>query len=82
MKARIYLRLAKNANGRHPFKVEANTSPWHAPLKKGDEHLPTVAFAIDIVLPDDAFKQAEQVIAEIKIPNDAFDVAGEVKVAR
>jgi hypothetical protein len=40
--------------------------------------LPTIAFAIDVEIPDKAFKQAENVIAEIVIPDGSWEIAAEV----
>lgn len=77
MKTTAYLRVAKMPNGRH--KIVANTRPQHAPVN--DTHgypYPTVAFAVKLEIPDAAFRQAERVIAEINIPDDAWEVAAEV----
>jgi hypothetical protein len=83
-KATIYLRVARQdgGNGRAPFKVHASTKPRHAPLPDGQGYdLPTVAFGVTIDIPEKAFKQAEHVIAELTLPDDAFEVAADVRIA-
>lgn len=83
-KATIYLRLARQDGryGRGPFKVNAGTKPKHAPLIDAQGHdMPTVAFGITVDIPEAAFKQAEQVIAELTLPDDAFEVAADVQIA-
>ena len=81
MKVTAYLRVAKNtANARKPFKVDASATPNHYPLAGSvGNSLPTIAFAIELDVPDDAFTQAEKVIAEITIPEDAYKIAAEVR---
>lgn len=82
MKVRTYIRVGKRSTGRNAFAIDASHKPSSAPLALGSGHrrkiLPTVAFAIDLDIPDAAFKQAEQVIAEIKIPADQIEIAAEV----
>lgn len=83
MKVRAYLRVAKTGRGsRSPYKIHASSKPDHRPLSSGygrsETVLPTVAFAIDVDIPDKLFKQAEQVIAEITIPEDQAVIAAEV----
>lgn len=81
-KVTAYLRVAKyGGDGRRaPFKVSATARPNHTPLESGTGvPLPTLAFAVVLDIPDSAFKQAEQVIAEIRIPEDALQIAAEVK---
>jgi len=80
MKAKVYLRIAKNPHGRTPFKVAATAKPTYAPLMTGGydaKALPTLAFAVVLDIPEDAFKQAEQVLAEIEIPTDLVAIAAE-----
>lgn len=81
MKATVYLRIAKTRKtGNSPgYKVEARAKPSDAPLSNQDYWLPTVAFAIDLDIPDKKFEEAEQVIAEIRIPEDQVTIAAEVK---
>lgn len=82
MKTRIYLRVAKNPSGRTKAKVQAGAKPSSVPLTDSSGYeLPTVAFAIDVDLPDAAFKQAEQVIAELTIPEGQYRVAADVRLA-
>ena len=73
MKQRIYLRVAKHPNGK--AKVTAGVRPSNEPLSITAGHLPTVAFAINVEIPDEAFRQAERVIAELKISEEAIDIA-------
>jgi len=79
MIARVYLRVAKYSGRNADFKVDARATPNHAPLESGTGvPLPTVAFAVDMDIPEKAFKRAEQVIATIAIPEEALEIAAEV----
>lgn len=80
MKVRTYIRVAKKAPGsRSPhYMLKANVTPSTEPLYSGPEPLPTVSFAIDLDLPDEMFKTAERVIAEIVIPPEAAEIAATV----
>lgn len=73
MKQRIYMRVAKHPNGK--AKVVAGVRPSNEPLSITAGHLPTVAFAINVEIPDEAFRQAERVIAELTISEEAIDIA-------
>lgn len=58
MKARVYLRIAKNDNGR--FSVKATTKPEFAAMVKNkgynsEQALPTILYALDLDIPDNAF---------------------------
>jgi hypothetical protein len=69
MKFKVYMRVAKT-KGPQGFKVIATTRPSTAPLTTGnynDPPLPTIAFAIVLDINPEAFKYAEQVIAELPI---------------
>lgn len=81
MKAKVYLRVAKHPHGRNAsFKVHASTKADARPLTAGsgfsERALPTIAFAVVVNIPDEAFKAAEQVLAEIDVPADLLAVAG------
>ena len=81
MKVRAYVRVGKNsASARKPYRVDASASANHLPLVASTgQTLPTIAFAIDLDIPDEMFNKAEQVIAEIVIPEEAVEIAAEVK---
>lgn len=80
MKIKAYLRVAKNPRGRRPYRVTASQQPNHQPLENSvGDPLPTLSFAVVFDVPENAFKQAEQVIAEITIPESAIEIAAEVK---
>jgi len=86
MKVKIYLRVAKNTGGRTAFKVDARPTPDYRPLNKGqgtytETPLPTAAFAVVLDVPDELFRHAERVLAEIEIPADKAVVAAEVAEA-
>lgn len=76
MRVKTYYRIAQR-KGLKPL-VDARATPTAAPLKDGSTPLPTVAFAIELVIPDAMFKQAEQVIATLTIPESAVQIAAEV----
>ena len=81
MKVVAYLRVAEGPRGP---RVEASTKPNHAPLTTGtgwkEKVLPTVAFALQLDVPDELINQAEQVIAELEIPKEQAQIAADVKV--
>lgn len=82
MKVKVHLRVAKGPRGP---KVEASAKPNYSPIyqdKRGygnREALPTVAFAVTLDIPDSAFKKAEEVVAEINLPEGQLEIAGTVQ---
>lgn len=77
MKVKAYLRVAKMLNGKK--KVTANARPLYSPINDSSGYpYPTIAFAVEFDIPDKAFDQASEVIAQIKIPEERFEVAAEV----
>lgn len=80
MKVRTHLRVAYDKKRRTTSMV-ANVKPSAAPLTNGfKEPLPTVAFALDLEIPDVMFRRAEEVIATLTIPEGAAQIAAEVKL--
>lgn len=81
MKVKAYMRIAKHVGGRKGYAINATRNPSYRPLEgtRGDV-LPTVMFAVEFDIPDKAFKQAEQVIAEITIPESALEIAADVDI--
>lgn len=65
MKKRIYLRIAKYANG---FMVKADKSPIQEPLRSSNytKYRPTVLIALDLDIPDKEF-DAARILLEAKI---------------
>lgn len=77
MKTRVHLRVARDKRGRG--KVVATLKPTDTPLYDGgNDALPTVAFAIDLDVPDVMFSRAAQVIASITIPEEQATIAADV----
>jgi hypothetical protein len=81
MKVKTHLRVAKTKRG---ARVVASSKPSQKPIivDKGyasERVLPTVAFAVVLDVPDEAFKAAEAVLAEIEIPFERTRVAAEVE---
>ena len=73
MKTKIYLRIA-NPTGRGKTTVKASMKPDYSPIEgvknwkqKHGTFYPTVAFAIEIDIPDESFKRAEKVIAQFNL---------------
>lgn len=71
MKIRAYIRVAKNGS---KYLVAAQSKENNQPLHKisygsvgNKEFLPTVAFAVDLNVPDELFAKASRVIAEINV---------------
>lgn len=82
MKVKVYMRLGKRTRRSKygPAVVEAGVKPSLKPLSENNGTiLPTVAFAVELDVPDSAFEQAEKVIAEIEVDEQSFDIAAEVR---
>lgn len=81
MKTRVYLRVARDKRGK--ARVVATVKPNARPLEAGGarplDFLPTVAFAVDLNVPDSMFDQASRVVAELTISEDTADIAAEVR---
>lgn len=71
MKVRAYLRVAKLPGWK--YKIAASGKPDNSPLHKmkgyrGDkEFLPTVAFALDLDIPDEQFNRASRLLGEVVV---------------
>jgi hypothetical protein len=80
LKARAYVRVGRSPSGK--ARMLATLKPSNAPLTDARGHaLPTVAFAIDFAIPDDLFKQAENVLGEIEITGSRSHIAAELKTS-
>lgn len=79
MKVKTHIRVAKNGRtGR--TTVAASTRASVQPLYDSQNRtLPTVAFALVLDVPDELFRQAEKVIAEIEVKGTQAKIAAEVK---
>lgn len=79
MKVKLYMRVAKQRSGFKAAVVtrKASTSPL---FDSNARALPTIAFALELDVPDGMFRQAEQVIAALKVPESAAVIAADVKV--
>lgn len=79
MRTRVYLRVARDKRGK--ARVVATAKPSAMPLVSGTPGaaLPTVAFAIDLNVPDVMFNQASRVVAELTVTETSADIAAEVK---
>jgi len=82
MKIKTYLRVAKTSRG---YKVSAQTKPNHAPLytdSYSKKYLPTVHFAINLDIPNEAFDKASKAIAEINVPEEHLEINAETEYPR
>ena len=81
MKTKIYLKIARGVRG---VKVSASNKPSNAPFAeksyRGDKYFPTVAFAIELDIPDELFKTAEKTIASVVVGLKQANIAAEVFV--
>jgi hypothetical protein len=80
MKYPIYLRVAKT-NSRKGYRVTAGITPNNEPLNSGSyntEWYPTVAFAVNIEIPDELFNQASRIIAELNVAMKEAQVSTEI----
>lgn len=80
MKPRIYLRVAKSNRG---YKVAASTKSNNEPLYtlgyRGEKNfLPTVAYGVDFVIPDEMFSRAVKVIGELNIAAEKITIAANI----
>ena len=72
MKKKLYIRIGESSRG---YIADANFKPNQAPLYKNvykgygnqREYVPTVHFALDVDIPNDAFKEAGEVVGEINL---------------
>ena len=87
MKTKVYLRVA-SSNGKGKVAVRASSKPDYSPIegvkmwkKSHGTFYPTVAFAIELDIPDEAFKKAEQVVARLNLENEQVKV-NEIKVIK
>jgi hypothetical protein len=76
VKVKVYFRIAKTGKG--VYKVRASMKLNTYPVGRTRPN-PTVAFAIVFDIPDDKFKEAEKVIAEIPIGNDKITIPIEIE---
>jgi hypothetical protein len=65
MIVKAYVRVAKGSRGP---KLIATVKPNTTPLEDGNRNpIPTVFFAVQFDVPDESFRRAQQVIAEVKV---------------
>lgn len=81
MKATVYVRVGKADRGsvKGRLYVRAGSKPDYAPLENASGFVPTVAFAIQIDIPESLFRQAERVIAELDVSETTMKVAAEIQ---
>jgi len=70
-RVKVYLRVAKMND---KFHIKASMEP-HSKLI-GNK--PTVAFAVIFDIPDEKFREAEKIIAEIPVRDDSVEIVTEV----
>jgi hypothetical protein len=74
MKQTIYLRVGKHVRGGKP-KVAAGTKPSDRQLAdSAGNPMPTIAFAVDVNIPDEMFRTAQRVVAELDISADNVQI--------
>jgi hypothetical protein len=67
MKCTAYLRVAYNHNGK--ATIAASAKPQTGPLKDSyGDPFPTVCFAVKLDIPASRFREAEQIIATLALP--------------
>jgi type II secretory pathway component GspD/PulD (secretin) len=76
MRVKAFIRVAKTRRG---GRVMASARANHAPIDDSyGQPYPTVSFAVVFVIPDEAFRGAERVIAEIEVPPEQVEINAEV----
>lgn len=80
MKYKIYLRIGRGNRG---YKVSASSHPINDPIKTQsypqNKFIPTVSFAVIFDIPDELFRRAEKVVAELNIKEDEANISGEIQ---
>ena len=76
MKARVYVRIARTQRARDGWKVDASMNPTPRPLVMGNnafgqEDLHTLAFALNLDIPDELLKPATWPTIEVSLPLEA-----------
>lgn len=78
MKTKIYLKVAKSI--RKGMLYKASSKPDYSPIESAKYYnkrgvfLPTVAFAIEIDIPDESFKRAEKVVAQLNLKENDVEI--------
>ena len=76
---KTFLRIAKGKRG---YTVDASNKPKYDAIQSsgyGSEAFPTVSFAVIFNVPDELFKHAERVAAEINLQPDGQPLETEVR---
>jgi len=77
MKAKVHMRVARGSSGKPLITATSRRSDY--PLFDSNNNpLPTVAFSMMLDIPDQAFDRADQVIAEVRIPEDQLEIVAQV----
>lgn len=79
-KVKVHLRIAESAKGFNEYVVKASAKPNYSPITDSwGKARPTAAFAIRLNVPEEAFRRAEAVLAELDVPEEAIEVAAEIE---
>lgn len=86
MKIPVYLRVAKT-DGRKGYRVTASATPNHEPIwseayRNGRTYHPTIAFAVNLNIPDEMFDSAERVVAELNVAMKDAEVSTEIALPK
>lgn len=79
MKTKIYLRIT-NKTGKGKPSVKVSMKPDYSPIEsvgyygRKSKFYPTVAFAVEIDIPDASFKRAEEVVATLNLMEDKVKI--------
>lgn len=79
MKTIVYLRIAKTKRG---VKFDASEKPNQTPLKVGRRFIPTVAFGVELDIPDEVFKGAGLLIGLLKLSTEEVKIASKIKIPK
>lgn len=59
--------------------VKAQATPNYKPLEDSNGRiLPTTMFALELDIPEEAFRSAARVVAELRVPEERLAIAAEV----
>jgi len=79
MRTIVYLRVGKSKD---KVKFSADAKPDQFPLKIGDRFIPTIAFGVELDLPDQLFSGAALVVGLLKVNAEEAKIASSIKIPK
>jgi len=79
MKTIIYLRVGKS---KEKVRTAVDIKPTQMPLKIGTRFIPTVAFGVELDLPDELFAGAALIVGILKVNAEEAKIAASIKIPK